>query len=46
MIGMRHILVHGFFEIDLDVVWSVLENDLSELDSKIQKAIKDINCSK
>lgn len=41
MIGMRHILVHGYFEIDLDVVWSVLENDLAELDAGIQKTIKD-----
>jgi uncharacterized protein with HEPN domain len=41
MIGMRHILVHGYFEIDLDVVWSVLENDLSELDAGIQRAIND-----
>jgi uncharacterized protein with HEPN domain len=41
MIGMRHILVHGYFEIDLDVVWSVLENDLSELDDGIQKVLKD-----
>ena len=23
MIGMRHVLVHGYFEIDLDIVWSV-----------------------
>jgi len=41
MIGMRQILVHGFFEIDLDVVWSVLENDLSDLDAQIRKVIDD-----
>jgi len=41
MIGMRHVLVHGYFEIDLDVVWSVLENDLSELDAGIEQATKD-----
>jgi uncharacterized protein with HEPN domain len=32
---MRHILVHDYFNIDLDVVWSVIENDLPDLKSKI-----------
>jgi len=36
IIGMRNILVHGYFEIDLDVVWSVVENDLPDLKAKIQ----------
>jgi uncharacterized protein with HEPN domain len=34
IIGMRHVLVHGYFEIDLDVVWSVIENDLSFLETE------------
>ena len=25
MIGMRHILVHGYFEVDLDVVWNAVQ---------------------
>jgi uncharacterized protein with HEPN domain len=29
--GMRHVLVHGYFEIDLDIVWAAVENDLPEL---------------
>jgi uncharacterized protein with HEPN domain len=41
IIGMRHILVHGYFEIDLDVVWSVLEYDLPELDAEIQTVVND-----
>lgn len=36
MIGMRHVLVHGYFEIDLDIVWSVLENDLVPLKEQVQ----------
>ncbi len=39
MIGMRHILVHGYFEIDLEIVWSVLENDLGLLKEQIQAAL-------
>ena len=28
---LRDILVHHYFGIDLDVVWSVVENDLPDL---------------
>lgn len=31
IIGMRHILVHGYFEVDLDLVWSVVDRELSAL---------------
>ncbi len=35
IIGMRHILVHGYFEIDLDIVWSAVVNDLPELRRRV-----------
>lgn len=40
MIGMRHILVHEYFEIDLDIVWSVVENDLIDLKEQIKNVIE------
>jgi len=40
MIGMRHILVHGYFEIDLDIVWSVVKNDLDFLKEQIECALE------
>ena len=42
MIGMRHVLVHGYFEIDLDIVWSVLENDLMPLKDQVQNVIQNL----
>jgi uncharacterized protein with HEPN domain len=36
MIGMRHVLVHGYFEIDLEIVWSVIEKDLPSLKEQIK----------
>jgi uncharacterized protein with HEPN domain len=39
MIGMRHILVHGYFDIDLEIVWSVIENDLQSLKDQVKKGL-------
>lgn len=39
IIGMRNILVHNYFEIDVEIVWSVLEQNLPELKSKIQEIL-------
>ncbi|MCA9936722.1 MAG: DUF86 domain-containing protein [Anaerolineales bacterium] len=35
IIGMRHILVHSYFGIDKDVVWSIVANDLPDLKPQI-----------
>jgi len=36
MIGMRHVLVHGYFETDLDAIWNAVEHDLPVLKKQIQ----------
>jgi uncharacterized protein with HEPN domain len=40
--GMRHIIVHEYFGIDLDAVWIVVELYLKELKQEVQKIIKDL----
>lgn len=35
MIGMRNILVHEYFGIDLEITWSVVVNDLPRLKEQI-----------
>lgn len=37
IIGMRHILVHDYFDIDLEAVWLAIENDLRPLKNSIKK---------
>jgi uncharacterized protein with HEPN domain len=34
--GMRHILVHHYFQIDADQIWSVVEHDLRPLRKRVQ----------
>jgi len=35
---MRNALAHGYFKVDLAIVWRTLENDLPELRAKTQEA--------
>jgi uncharacterized protein with HEPN domain len=39
IVGMRHILVHSYFEIDLDVVWSTFENNLLQLKTVVSDTL-------
>lgn len=42
IIGMRHILVHDYFRVDLDLVWSVVQNDLPALKGKLQSILRNL----
>jgi len=37
---MRNALAHGYFEIDLTIVWKTLENDLPDLQAKTQALVE------
>ena len=43
IIGMRHVLVHHYFEIDTEIAWSVVERDLSSLKGHIQTLLQGWN---
>lgn len=38
--GFRNVLTHGYFNIDLEVVWSVIEQDLPALASAIERMMR------
>jgi uncharacterized protein with HEPN domain len=31
MIGMRNVIVHGYFKLELNIVWSTIQNDIFPL---------------
>ena len=41
MRGMRNRLAHGYFEINLDVVWDTVQQSLAELEEKLRVVLKD-----
>jgi len=42
IIGMRNILVHHYFGIDVDVVWAVVERDLPDLKLRIETILREV----
>jgi len=41
LIGMRHILVHDYYQIKFEIVWVTIEEDLHPLREKIIKLINE-----
>ena len=42
MIGMRNILTHNYFEIDLDIVWVVIEQELPSLKRDVKVVLRSL----
>jgi uncharacterized protein with HEPN domain len=42
MIGMRNILTHNYFEIDFDIVWIVVEQELPSLKQSIEAILRSL----
>ncbi len=40
IIGMRNILVHGYFEIDTDIVWDAATRDVPALKAPVERLLK------
>ena len=39
--GMRHRLIHGYFKVNLHIVWKVIEKDLPKLETQIQDLLNE-----
>ncbi len=40
--GMRDIIIHGYFRVDLNAVWNAIKKDLQILKKQIEKIRKDL----
>ncbi len=40
IVGMRHMLVHQYFSVDLDRVWYVVERDLDSLEQAVTNSLR------
>ena len=41
MVGMRDRLIHGYFDVNLDVVWETITKDLPSLIVQLEKIVSD-----
>jgi uncharacterized protein with HEPN domain len=44
IIGMRHVIVHDYFGIDLDIVWRAVTDNLPNLKRQIATILNQPNC--
>ncbi len=45
IIGMRNILVHNYFEIDLPVVWNAVEHELPQLKNQVTAILQELGAA-
>lgn len=39
MIGTRNVIVHGYDQVKLQIVWEIIQNDLQQLKSAVQRIL-------
>lgn len=39
---MRNAVAHGYFKVDLEIVWKTVQNDLSGLYAQVQQLVQDL----
>lgn len=39
---MRHVLVHDYYQINLEILWDIIKNDLQPLREQVQRYISEV----
>lgn len=45
IIRMRHILVHGYYQIEVPELWNIIQNDLPPLKEQVEGYLKEVGAS-
>jgi uncharacterized protein with HEPN domain len=40
MVAMRNVVIHGYFDIDVDLVWSVAQNDVPKVGAQVRAIVE------
>jgi uncharacterized protein with HEPN domain len=40
IVGLRNRVIHGYFGVDLSIIWHIIGHELPDLKNKIQEALK------
>ena len=40
IVGLRNRIVHGYFDVDMDIVWQIIQQDLPSLITQLEKILK------
>ena len=43
IIGFRHVLIHGYDDLDIEVFWSVIQTDLPKLIVQVESLLTELN---
>lgn len=43
IIGMRHRLIHGYDQVDFDVVWQIIARDLPQLVPELEELLRELS---
>ena len=41
--GMRDVLIHSYFGVDLELTWRTVERDLPELEKRMKEILRDLS---
>ena len=39
--GLRNVLVHGYFEVDLEAIWTIIQRDLPVLEGAVRRLLEE-----
>lgn len=42
MVGLRNVVIHGYFGVDLSIVWEIITKNIPEVKSLIENALEDV----